>query len=225
MGPQRGRVRLARTGVFALVCLALAGAAHVAAGGALPPLGVLLIAALPVWFGGWLLTSRRLGVPALTGALGAAQVGLHAFFHATAAHASAAQASAVAPHITATAAEHAAHLGHGDPSGAAGFAGLTQAAPGLATHGGTLDLLTAGLSPVMLLAHLAATLASALVLAYGEDVLWRVLRRFVAVPAIGGRPPVVGPLHPTPPCPAAPPRARVLLTTIPRRGPPVASAR
>lgn len=184
MGPQHGWVRLSRTGAFALVCLALAAGAHAASGGGLPPFGVLLLGALPLWFGGYLLTARRLGFAALAAALALAQAGLHVFFHAT--HAA---ASLAAPFGSGS----PRHAGmHG--SAASGFSAPTEhvvgaaqavsaaagvsAAPAEASTG-----LQAGLTPTMLLAHALAIGVCALVLAYGEDLLWRAVRRLCRVPA------------------------------------------
>lgn len=83
MHPGHGAVRLARTSVFAATALALSIGAHQLAGGCLPSLGAILVAAGPVGLGAALLTTRRCRFGVLVVALGALQAGLHVFFHLT----------------------------------------------------------------------------------------------------------------------------------------------
>lgn len=220
MGPRHGCVRLTRTGIVALVCLVLGAGSHAAAGGGLPSLGVLLLGSLPVWLGAFALTGRRLGARGLAIALGGAQAGLHVFFHATAA---APVALAAGDTGQVGHAGYAGHLAH------AGLAGVGQAATGAPAAAGMFGMsgvsgmeLLAGLTPPMLLAHAVATAACALVLAYGEDLLWRVLRCLCRMPATAA-PAAAAPLWRVHPAPAIAP-GRHLVVTSPRRGPPLGSA-
>ena len=154
-------MRLARTGVFALVCLALAAGAHAVAGGGLPPLGVVLLACVPLWFGAFWLTSRRLGAGAIGAALSLAQLGLHGFFHLTAAHLTSAPGD---PALTAVGG-HPGHLVH---PGLAGQLPVSWEAAVPASAG--LDLVP-GPSVTMLLAHIAAVERVYHVLSFqGRDV-------------------------------------------------------
>ena len=200
MGPRQGRWRHVRTGVFALVCLALAVGAHAAAGGGLPPPGVLLLAALPLWLGGAVLTGRQVRFGTLTCALGAAQLGLHLLFHATAGG-------------------PAGHLGAGltVPAGAMAHAG--HAAAPVAGSPALAPQLAGGLSPAMLLAHALATAACAVVMTRAEELLWRLLRRVVRNPP-SGRAPVTAPLWRLVVAPAVVPAGRLLSPGRALRGPP-----
>lgn len=205
MGPRHGWVRLTRTGVFALVCLALAAGAHALAGGGLPTVGVLLLAALPVWFASFWLTSRRVGARALVLALGGGQLALHVFFHATArtvvGAGSAGAALPTAGHATGHATGHGANAAHALAAHAAPAHATAAHAGAPAATGAGLETVWTSLSPAMLLAHAAATLVCALVMAHAEDAVWRLVRPLLA-------PPCAGPLtvrvalwrvHPAPP--------------------------
>lgn len=213
MGPKHGWVRLARTGVFALVCLFLAAGAHALAGGGLPPLGVLLLACVPLWFGAFWLTARRLGAGSIGIALGLAQAALHVVFHVT---------TASTGHTAATAATAAVgHSGHAGLSGHLAHLGPATLSQSTSPGGARGDLL-AGPSVTMVLAHVVATIACALLLSYGEDVVWRLMRRLFRLPP-SAQPPATAPLWQVHARPLRARDARRRLTG-PRRGPPVLSA-
>ena len=203
MGPRHGWVRLTRTGVFALVCLTLAAGAHAMAGGGLPPAGVLLLAGLPVWFAGFWLTSRRVGARSLVLALGGGQLALHVFFHATTRPVVGAGSPGSPGSVAGamTPAGHGAHAAHALAAHAMGVPAATGATTATGAAGSGLEALSTGLSPAMLLAHAAATLVCALIMAHAEDAVWRLVRPLLA-------PPCAGPLavrvalwrvHPAPP--------------------------
>ncbi|WP_369055849.1 hypothetical protein [Kineococcus terrestris] len=198
IAPARGTLRAARAAAVAGTVLALASAAHVAAGGGLPDaLTVLALLALTTC-AAHLLTRRRLSGPALVGVLGAGQVVLHEVLVATCAVPAGALAGA----------GHHGQLLTTDPA-------TTAAATAAAS--------APGWSAGMLAAHTAATLLAALVLARGEAALWAlrtwwrpllvVLRLAVAPPPGPRRTP-----PPAPPAVAAP--CLLVVRRAPRRGPP-----
>lgn len=145
-------MRALRAGILAAVTLALAAAAHVAGGGQLPGLPVLVVALGPLALGSALLTRRRLGTLALLAWLAPVEAVLHGFFGATATGALTTGGPAGHAHAAA---------GVGMP--------LTETAGGVTLvgatgtdHGGT----------TMLVAHAVATLLTGLALSHGERVLW-----------------------------------------------------
>jgi hypothetical protein len=148
-------------------------------------------------------TRLRLGFPALAALLGGGQLALHEVFSAF---------SSPGTHQgSGTAAPHESH-----------FAGAGILAPAADHLAGAAE--TAG--PLMLSAHILATLASALLLAKGEAALWALaawLRPLVALPqpvtCDDGTPPVVA----FPPA-AVPLRPWRNLRQDSRRGPPSAVA-
>ncbi|GAB3277373.1 hypothetical protein GCM10027449_16980 [Sinomonas notoginsengisoli] len=191
-----GLFRLSRAAVVAGSTLLLAAAAHTATGGTLPDtlifLGLLALAILPsVW-----LCGKRLTPAAVLGILGTGQFVLHTAFDTLS------ETAATVPQFSPTAG-HVHVLSTPAPFG--------LAAKGSHAHGD---------SPVMLVAHIVATLAVGLLLAKGEDALWallgwlRPLVRLLLLPA----------LHPFPTVPAyAPgtlPRLWCSLRLPSRRGPP-----
>lgn len=132
--------------------LGLAAAAHTTGGGRLPsvPVFVLLTALtlLPVT----ILARRRLSLGTITTVLGAGQLALHAAFAAF---------PRPAEHCTtAGLAAHGHHQAAAVPDCAAG----TMALHGVAFPG-----------PAMTAAHILAVAATALLLAHGETLLWRML--------------------------------------------------
>ncbi|MEV0779098.1 hypothetical protein [Streptomyces sp. NPDC050428] len=73
-------LRLARTAVFAAVCVLVSGLGHaLSSGGPLPP-RVLALAFLPVCCAGWLLARRERGGAVIVAASAAGQLLLHAAF-------------------------------------------------------------------------------------------------------------------------------------------------
>ncbi|WP_432548169.1 hypothetical protein [Kineococcus sp. SYSU DK004] len=196
IAPARGTLRAARAAAVAGTVLALASAAHVAAGGGLPDALTTLALLAITTCAAHLLTRRRLSGPALLGVLGAGQVALHEVLAATCAL----------------------------PAGAVGGAGhhgqLLLAAPAAATGA---QVGAAGAPAAMLAAHTAATLLAALVLARGEAALWalRAWWRPLLVVLRLAFPPPPGPRRTPPPAPpavAAP--SLVVVRRAPRRGPP-----
>ena len=130
--------------------------AHVSAGGGWPgwPVSVMLAALLGVL--GVSFTTRRRRLPALLGALTATQAVLHVLL---------ALMDGPASSCSVVAAGHHAAMASCDPSVATGSPAMVM--PSLP----------------MLAAHLAATAATAWLLARGEAWLWRTLRGLLVVPA------------------------------------------
>ncbi|WP_052596213.1 hypothetical protein [Luteipulveratus mongoliensis] len=188
----QGAWRLARAGSFALVAVALSLTAHVAAGGSPPSVGVVAATTFGILCPATLLAGRRIGRPTMLVMLGLAQLGLHTAFERLGGHAES---------CTPSGHHHAQTVTCGS-SGAA------------AEHVST--------GPLMVLAHIAATVLLALLLARGEDILWALAACFgLRLPATSGRLPVSRRLaHPVPAV-AAPPPAFLRLPR--RRGPPQAA--
>ncbi|MDM8085856.1 hypothetical protein QUV83_13855 [Cellulomonas cellasea] len=163
--PASGPLRLARALALTAVVFGLAAGAHVAGGAELPAPTVLALLAAVILAGCVVATRSRLGLVAVGCLLGIGQVALHHAFGLLA------TSPACAP-VAAPAADagHAHHGGHEAVSAGCGTSSDAVAAPldGLAsglTHGQLVDR-------TMLFAHVAATLAAALVLLLGERALW-----------------------------------------------------
>lgn len=151
----RASFRLFRTGLIGSIVLGLAAGAHSAGGGELPALPLLAAVCAATMVPIAALTRFRLSFPLLTGVIGAGQLWLHWAFDSLAAGSP--------PSLAVTAAMltgHADHAGHSLPTRAADALAIT-AAP---AHTGSPDAL-------MTLAHVVATLATALLLARGERAL------------------------------------------------------
>lgn len=151
-GPSAGRLRLLRVGVLGLSAYGLAVGVHVVAGGAAPGWPVSLMLAALLGVLGVAFTARRRGLWALLGVLVAAQSVLHALFSLLDAPVAGCSMVATGHHATTAV------------CGAVG--GTAMAVPSLP----------------MLLAHLAATVATAWLLARGEAWLWRVVRAAFTTP-------------------------------------------
>lgn len=161
--PTRGATRLARAAAFGVVTLALASGAHVAAGGALPSMMVLALLVVPLMMAALVLTSRRCGPVLLLGSLAAAQVLVHESLMALTSHVS----------VDMFPAELGAH--HGAQALVSG-----QVSAHSASAMGGQAIAGAGGWPVTTqVAHLLATLATALLLARGEQALWRLAARLL----------------------------------------------
>ncbi|PTT61446.1 hypothetical protein DBR22_18900 [Arthrobacter sp. HMWF013] len=180
--------------------LTLAGAAHVFGGGDLPAPPILLAVLALTGLAATTATRLKLNVPAMAALLGAGQVALHEVFGAFSAPGLSTGQLAAEPHhlsgAAAPALETAAHLhGQDSPTGT-----------------------------MMLVAHILATAACALLLAKGEDSLWalaawlRPLTRLpeAVTPDAGPAPAVSGPP------PVSPFRLWRNLRLDSRRGPPSA---
>lgn len=146
---------MARAAAFGVVTLALATGAHVLGGGAMPSMLVLALLTGPLTLAAVVLTRRRCGSVLLVGALSAAQVILH-------------ETMALASHVP----------GDAFPVGPGAQHGAHALASGqVSTHWSGAD----GWSVTMKAAHVVATLVTALLLARGEQVLWRLASRLLPV--------------------------------------------
>jgi hypothetical protein len=155
--PASGSLRGLRAAVIAVAGTLLAAAAHVAGGGRLPDAGTTAIAmVIPALGGLWLSRCRR-GWLSIAGVLSAVQLVLHSWFMA------ATPTAACVVH----AGGHAGHLGVASVR--------CEAGPGMAGMG-LAATPTAGASTHMVLAHIVAVAATALVLAAGERALWQLLQ-------------------------------------------------
>lgn len=151
-----------RSGVITACGLGLAAAAHIAGGGNLPPVQVMLLLAVLSLCPVTLLARRRLRLPAMAGILGAGQAALHAAFTALSgpsAHCTGAAVSAHGHHTAAAVPDCAAAVGNTAVGHAA--SATAEAVAGLP-------------APVMLMAHLLAIAVTAVLLARGEAALWQV---------------------------------------------------
>ncbi|MFF4339339.1 hypothetical protein ACFY00_05265 [Kitasatospora sp. NPDC001540] len=191
-------LRLLRAVPFALVCTLVAALGHARAGGAVAP-DVLLPGFAAVCAAAALLGGRERSLPAIATALGAGQLGLHLLFHllggglgggAPMAHA---QMAGMAGTAGSGAADPLAVVagrllcddapGNGltvvpldtTPEQVVSAAGLDPQAvvAAAAPHAASGWL---GLTPGMLLGHLAAALVAGWWLRRGEAALWRLLR-------------------------------------------------
>lgn len=150
---QRAPFRLLRTAAVAASVTSLAAGAHLLGGGRLPPTPVLAACTALVVLAVVILTRWKLQAPVLGAVLTGGQVLLHSLF------------SALSPAaVQASALPHAMPEGHQHPG-----LGAVAAAP----VGQDIHLhLPWDVAPGMLTAHLAATLATAVLLAKGETALW-----------------------------------------------------
>ena len=205
--PGDGVLRVVRTVAVTAVVVGLAVAAHVAGGGRPPrALEVAGLALGTAYLCAWVVR-RRLSLPVLGGVLAAGQWALHHAFDLL--EASCAPVGAGAAH-----AGHAAAGVSCEPmaTGAGLVAGPHAAAP----------------SWVMLLAHVAATAVTAVVLAAGDRALWALCELLATLlPALPrATAPVAVPARRSPDAAPAPrPRRAVLLRVSPRRGPPTGGSR
>jgi hypothetical protein len=151
--PATGSLRVFRAAMLGSVAFALALSAHVVAGGQAPSMAVCLV--LATVCGGVCVgvTARRLGLVVLTTTLGVLQLGLHySFMWLTSGGCVTGSPTGVAPmRMLGGPAQMLACT----PMAAGAMASMTHVPTGL-----------------MLGAHAVATMATALVLAQGERVLW-----------------------------------------------------
>lgn len=160
--PDRGALRVLRSGVLAVCALGLSAAAHALAGGHLPGATPLVALAAGAWLACWAAGRWRLSPGAVTGLLGAGQVGVHAVLSALE-PASAGGHGAARPVPTGLEALTAAGTTHASAHAAGHAAG----------HAGALWLGgPSSADAAMLLAHAAAAAAVGLVVARGESALW-----------------------------------------------------
>ena len=147
--PTAGALRFTRAAAFGTVAFALALLAHTVSGGPTPRPVVLTLLAVGVAAGSVLLTGRKLGAAGLMLALGGVQAGLHVAFMALAPVAGCSTMSMPMSH-------------HGATSMTLCSAGADASA----------SMAPVSTPLVMVLAHAAATLALAVLLARGERALW-----------------------------------------------------
>jgi hypothetical protein len=153
--PTRGWLRALRAGSLGIVALALAFLAHVAAGGAAPGPVVLVLLAGLIGLATVVLTADRLSPVRIGLSLAAMQVVLHETFMWLGAPTDCAMA--------ALSVRGAMQMGHGGPATLACANGMAPAGMG---QGQTLG------AWAMFCAHVGAMTVMAVLLAYGEKVLW-----------------------------------------------------
>ena len=198
--PASGASRGVRAAALGVVCVALALTGHLLGGGQAPSLWALLILGVPMGAVSLALTSRRRGLPAIGMTVAASQLLLHeALMWLTAGSGCAVSGD---PH---------AHLGHGSAAPVLDCTGMTGMAASTASAHFSLS--------AMLLGHVAATVVTTLVLAYGESLLWRWGGRLVHRPLAGSMP-VLAARRVTLARTRTAARARVVAGPALRRGPP-----
>ncbi|MBO9554539.1 hypothetical protein [Cellulomonas sp.] len=199
--PTSGPLRLVRATVVALVVVALAGLAHVLGGGELPPAVVVAALTALVLACTAVLTARRIGSEVAMVALGAGQLVLHRAFEAF--------ATTTCAGVPVASGGHAHHADHA--------AALVASCAPSAAHGSGGVMLGGS---AMLVTHVVATVAAALVIAGADRALaWLVVwLRPVAgapstpvVPALGALPVAVADVSLAP---------QTWRGVVPRRGPP-----
>ena len=168
--PLRGRWRLLRIAALGGASMLLATGAHLGGGGRAPSLGLLFVTAFLVGLTAVTVTTRRLRFGTLLAVLGVEQLLLHELFGA---------AAMTPTGCTPALGDHAAAMARCaiGPHAPVGFAGTDWG---------------------MLLAHVAATLATAWVLARGEQWLWRLCERAVRAATCAPTPRVRRGLPPRP---------------------------
>ena len=197
LAPSTGLLRLARAGLVAVVTVALAALAHVVAGGVLPPFVVVAALTALVLAAAVVLTGRRLGPVGAVALLGVGQLAVHSAF-------SLVTSVACLPDGTGVAVGHVHHAGMQMPA-------CSAVAPSIPAALG---------SSAMLVLHVVATLAAALVIVGADRALWWLaawLRPLVGGPA----PAVVVPQPAVPAAPEIPWSVHAWWRDVaPRRGPP-----
>lgn len=141
-------LRLPRAGVLALTVLTLAAAAHLGAGGELPGPSIMMALAAVVGLSAVLLAGLKMTAPLLAAYLGGSQLSLHLAFST----------------LSASAVPGSEPSHHG--------LGLAATGPLMLESATSHRHLMADAGSPMTFAHVIATLATALLLARGEDALW-----------------------------------------------------
>ena len=164
--PARGAIRAVRVGLLGTTSMTLATTAHLIGGGPLPPVGVLIVSGLLVGLVAVTATARRGHFGVLVALLAVEQALLHWLFTAAAAMGGCDTGPLAAGH----------HM-----LGSMGCAAGT---------GDGMGGVVLGMAAPMWLAHSAAVLGTAWLLARGEAWLWRMADRVVgsATAAPTGRP-------------------------------------
>ena len=198
--PGQGVGRLTRGTAFALAAESLALAAHLAAGGRSPSVAGLLAIGVLLVLASVGAAGRQRGAVAIVVGLGATQWVLH---HAFSVLAVAGSGTALAS-ASGSAGSH--HLAHALPPAA----GVLPAAGMADMHAG----------PGMLSFHLVASALTALLLARGEAVLWRLVGCLCPRLPLAAASPAVAVQLPVAVQSGAPVRLRLLTGGLGRRGPP-----
>jgi hypothetical protein len=207
--PTVGVWRVARVGVLGGLSLLLATGAHLLGGGSLPGVGVLLVSGLLLGLLAAVVTVRRCRFGLLAGLLALQQLALHELFDLAAA---ARACTLGAPDTTAS-----LHAGH-----VAGLGSVTAAC----ASGSSMQMATGVPGWVMWVAHLAAVLVTAWLLARGEAWLWRVVDRVAAAAGLAVRRPALRVLRDHGPSRYVDAyRPRVAYAAAAPRGPPLVAAR
>jgi hypothetical protein len=176
--PVSAPLRLPRALVVTALVLGLAAAAHTAGGGHLPAAPVFALLAVLVLLPVTVLARRRLTFPVLTGVLGAGQVALHGAF------------TSFSPPIHCGTVGVAAHTHH--QAAVLPECVSAQVADDMVNDLGLISL-------VMLAAHALAVAVTALLLAHGEVLLWRMLAWLIpGIPVTAVMPPPEWPAPATP---------------------------
>ncbi len=203
-------MRLARAGALTALVVILTVLAHRVAGGGAPSAFALIVLGVVLWPVALLATRRRLRPVTLLLGLGAGQL----LGHGLLGWLSGSGAPSAASSLSIECVQHAAHGAASAACAAEGVAMVATSAEGHAHAAG-------GSSLLMLAAHLVATVVAALVLARGEQVLWRVLELVLrALPVL------VAPVAVRSPRAAAPLLlpSRLDRTVLAGRGPPAYAA-
>lgn len=220
-------MRVVRTGVFAAVCVSLAGTGHALASAHPVSPGVLVAAFPVVAAGAWFAARRRRGTGTICAALLTAQWSLHVLLdrahppgHTSGAHPAASTRSPTAM------GGHGTHLAsHSAPVPVAeGASGAPGTVPSPASA--VADILGSG-DLAMTAAHLFAALGCAWWLARGEQAVARIAEAaraavFRPLRTSGHLAPLPSPPRAAPQASCGTPRAhtRLLGHTLTRRGPP-----
>ncbi|MEZ0447732.1 hypothetical protein [Cellulomonas sp. ICMP 17802] len=202
--PATGPLRLVRAGTVAVVTVALAALAHVLAGGGLPPVVVLVALTALVLAAAVVLTARRLGPLGALVLLGVGQLAVHSSFSL----------------FTSMACMPGA-MGGAALSGHAHHAGTVLQAQAAACPASDAALVPPLLgASAMLVLHVVATLAAALVIAGADRALWW-LAAWLR-PLVGTAAAVVVAPRPSLPTPAEVPGSGSAWwrDVVPLRGPP-----
>ncbi|MGK4582268.1 hypothetical protein [Kitasatospora sp. HPMI-4] len=183
-------LRVARAVPFALVCTLIAAAGHAMVGGGDVALPALAAGFAAVCLPAVLLGGRERSLAAIAGALGAGQLGLHLLFHGLGQHsAMAGMHTAAGQGGPLTLTQVAGRLVC-DDAGRTGLTVIPSASPEQLVSAAGLDPQAyaaaphdalPGITPSMLLGHLAAAVLAGWWLRRGEAALWRLLRVTAAV--------------------------------------------
>jgi hypothetical protein len=169
----RGSLRLGRSAALGTSCLLLSLAAHVLAGGPAPSLVAVVVLAVPVTCAAVWATGQRAGLARVGTTLGLTQVGLHQAFMTVGQPGCYGAMPLPGP----AAAVHDAAMSTGCPT-----SGAAATAPMPTLLHTPMHIL--GSSSLMAVGHLLAAVGTALLLWYGERLLWSLLGWLAWVPRV-----------------------------------------